>query len=59
MSDAKNQPHPDWVEDCQRWWGKLLTGTHRHWCPDWDYLPIDNTCPEFEACTCKWEESKT
>ena len=23
-----------------------------HWCPEWDDLPIDDLCPEFEACMC-------
>lgn len=29
-----------------------LTGKFRHWCPEWDDLPIDETMPEFEACVC-------
>lgn len=23
-----------------------------HFCTEWDFLLIDNTCPEFEACLC-------
>jgi hypothetical protein len=42
----------DWVKDCQRWHGVVLTGNFQHWCPDWDFLPIDDTCEEFAACTC-------
>lgn len=41
-----------WHEDCQRWWGKLLTGPDGHWCYDWDELPIDATCVEYQCCTC-------
>ena len=42
-----------WALDCQHYWGRLLTGTHRHWCPDWDMLPIDETCTtEYSCCTC-------
>jgi hypothetical protein len=29
---------------------KLITVKHA--CPDWDFLEIDETCPEFECCTC-------
>ncbi len=43
-----------WARDCFRWHDKHLTGSKRHYCPDWDFLPIDETCMEFEACTCNW-----
>lgn len=42
-----------WQADCLHWHGRVLTGAHRHWCPDWDGLPVDESCPEFECCTCK------
>ena len=29
-----------------------------HNCPDWDYLLISRTSPEFEACTCFTEKEK-
>jgi len=45
-----------WLQDCNRWHGRYLTGNYQHYCPDWDYLPIDDTCMEFEACTCKKED---
>lgn len=41
-----------WKDECWRWWGKTLTGNYKHYCPEWDYLPIDDTCMEFEVCTC-------
>ena len=45
---------PTWEEDSMRWWGRVLTGEHRHWCPDWDFLPIDETTTaEWECCTCR------
>jgi hypothetical protein len=28
------------------------TGAKAHLCPEWDFLAIDETCPEFEACLC-------
>lgn len=41
-----------------------LKGEHKHFCPDWDYMAIDETCPEYEACCCsqhggKVDESKS
>ena len=45
--------NPYWVRDCLHWWGTILTGTQGHWCPDWDDLPIDETCEEFEFCQCE------
>lgn len=45
-----------WADNCFRWHDHLLTGDKCHYCPDWDYLPIDETCMEFEACTCNWGE---
>ena len=44
-------PGPDWVDDSMRWRGRVLEGKHAHWCPDYDYLPIDETCPEW-PCPC-------
>lgn len=48
--------HEEWEADCLRWWGRILEGKFRHWCPDWDYLPIDDTVKEFECCTCNKEK---
>lgn len=45
MSDA-------WVEDCYKWRGAVLTGKYRHWCHDWDGLPVDETTPEWDCCSC-------
>lgn len=42
----------DFKKDCIKWHSRLLTGTYAHWCWDWDFMPIDETCPEFESCTC-------
>ena len=46
----------EWINDSIRWHGRLLTGHFAHWCGDWDLLPIDETCGEFQACTCSWTE---
>lgn len=42
----------EWKEDCVKWWGKILTGQSAHRCYDWDGLPIDETCDEFDCCIC-------
>ncbi len=44
---------PDWVEDCMHWYGFVLTGEDAHWCYEFDGLPIDKTCGEYDYCTCK------
>ena len=35
-----------------------LKGKYKHYCNDWDYLPIDETCHEFIACTCFSDDYK-
>ena len=40
-----------WEGDSLQWRGAVLTGIHRHWCPDWDFLPLDETSPEW-PCAC-------
>lgn len=42
----------DWLDDCARYRGKILRGVFSHWCVEWDYLPIDETCEEFRCCRC-------
>ena len=46
-----NAPHPHFVEDCKVWRGRVLTGKYAHWCPEWDDLPMDETCSEW-PCDC-------
>ena len=47
------KPSQDWIDDCMKFWGKVLTGEKAHWCYEWDGLPIDETCKEFECCICE------
>jgi len=42
----------EWATDCEFHHGRILSGEHAHYCADWDWMPIDETCPEFEACLC-------
>ena len=48
----------EFEQDCMHFHGKILTGKYKHYCPDFDYLPIDETCTEFEYCLCEWEEEQ-
>lgn len=41
---------------CMEMYGELLTGNYKHFCPEFDYLPIDDTCSEFEYCICKFTD---
>jgi len=42
----------NWARDCMKYYGHVLNGKMGHWCWDWDELPVDETCKEFEACSC-------
>ncbi len=44
----------EWKEDCMKWRGRVLTGKYWHWCQDWDFLPVDETTPEWEGCSCSF-----
>ncbi len=46
----------DWIDDCMRWRGRVLTGRCGHWCYDWDGLPVDETTSEFDCCTCEFDD---
>jgi hypothetical protein len=43
----------EWVNDCIKWHGRVLVGKHCHYCPEFDFLPVDMTCDEYRFCTCK------
>jgi hypothetical protein len=51
------EPHPQFVEDSMKWRGRVLRGKYAHWCPEWDELPIDETCSEW-PCNCGFQEWK-
>ena len=48
----------EWIEDCMKWRGRVLKGEFRHWCIDWDGLPIDETCEEW-PCVCESDLRRT
>lgn len=50
MTDAEMSQ--EWKDDCMKFYGNVLTGKYAHWCYDWDGLPVDETCKEFECCNC-------
>lgn len=40
----------EFKRDSMKWRGCVLTGKFAHWCYDWDFLPVDETCDEFTSC---------
>lgn len=49
----------EFEQDCISCWGRVLTGKYAHFCNDWDYLPIDETCHPFAYCNCDYIEWDT
>jgi hypothetical protein len=45
----------EWALVCARYHARVLMGDYAHFCADWDELPVDETCEEFECCTCYGE----
>lgn len=45
-----NRPDTDWEPRCLAYRGVVLTGYAAHCCPEWDGLPIDETCIEYPCC---------
>ena len=48
----------EFEEDCLHHHGKILTGKFKHYCFDFDMLPVDETCSEFQYCNCFDEEKE-
>jgi hypothetical protein len=47
-----------WARECNFFHNRLLTGEKKHYCREWDYMPIDETCEfEFEICSCDLEKN--
>lgn len=44
-----------WVKDSYHWRGAPMLGKFAHWCPDWDYLPIDEDSAEW-PCPCNMSD---
>ena len=49
----------DWRSNSRHQHGRVLTGKFCHYCPEWDFLTVDETVPEWEACVCYPAECKT
>ncbi len=47
-------PKQLWSTDCLKYRGRELTGKFRHWCYDWDFLPVDETTEEINSCQCRF-----
>jgi hypothetical protein len=41
----------EWVRDCMFERGRILKGEYCHWCNEWDFLTMDETCDEW-PCGC-------
>lgn len=52
MNKPPQNTNLEWEEDCKHFYDRVLTGEKRHWCPEYDYLPIDETCSEMKYCHC-------
>ena len=52
-----NNPISDLDQDAIDMYGKPLTGKYKHYCLEFDYLPIDENNTEFAYCQC-YESSK-
>ena len=44
-------------QDSIQIYGKPLVGKYKHFCVEFDYLPIDEHCFEFKFCLC-YEKSE-
>jgi hypothetical protein len=45
-------PLSDLDKDSIDIYGSPLTGKYKHYCCEFDYLPIDENCIEFKFCDC-------
>lgn len=53
-----NQPlsfSDNWINACIRYRGRVLYGEKGHYCLDWDFLPMDETCIEYIEGHCHCE----
>ena len=49
MTDAELS---EFDKESTKFYGQPLHGKYKHFCADFDYLPIDENCYEFKYCTC-------
>lgn len=42
--------------DWEAHYESLLHGKFKHHCPEWDFMCIDETSPEWEFCSCYPED---
>lgn len=52
----ENDQAAEFAADSMKWRGRVLTGRYWHWCHDWDWLPVDETTPEW-PCGCGVKEA--
>jgi len=49
---ADHRASVGWRAECLHWRGVVLVGRFAHYCFDFDGLPVDETCEEFDCCRC-------
>lgn len=59
LVNEKKKQYPDWEIDCLKWRNEILTGNKCHYCPEYDFLPVDETCAEFDCCTCIFKDKES
>ena len=43
----------EWFDECQKYYGKVLSGVYSHWCPAAHDMPVDETDRNhFGFCSC-------
>lgn len=52
LANEMNNPMSEFDQDSLHFHGHLLTGKYKHFCNEFDGLPIDETCIEFAYCLC-------
>lgn len=54
-----SKPSREFIREFERNHGKTIQiGEHWHYCYDWDGMPIDEHCLEYDGCHCYDNDKK-
>ena len=42
----------EFQKTCLQERGRILIGEFAHFCLEWDFMTMDETCSEWDTCTC-------
>jgi len=56
MSDLEYEWEEEWAKESKKERGRVLDGSYRHYCWEWDGMTMDDSCPEW-PCHCLWYRS--